>query len=111
MYGRVDVASRGAGSTLVIPAEAVMNTGDIAYVFVAHGGGRFEPRRVWTGGGDGDRITVLQGVAEGDTVVASASFLIDSESRLKAAIAGLGAGQPGPGAMPAPLQPAPQHRH
>jgi Cu(I)/Ag(I) efflux system membrane fusion protein len=46
---------------------------------------------VWTGRGDGDRITVLQGLAEGDTVVASASFLIDSESRLKAAIAGIGA--------------------
>jgi Cu(I)/Ag(I) efflux system membrane fusion protein len=86
-----------------------MNTGDLSYVFVAHGGGRFEPRRVWTGGGDGDRITVLRGVAEGDTVVASASFLIDSESRLKAAIAGLGAGQPDSGAA-RPLR-APVHGH
>ena len=105
MYGRVDVATRRGGTALVVPAEAVVNTGDISYVFLAHGGGRFEPRRVWTGGGDGDRITVLKGVALGDTVVASASFLIDSESRLKAAIAGLGAGDSTPGAMP------PGHKH
>jgi Cu(I)/Ag(I) efflux system membrane fusion protein len=39
---------------------------------------------------DGDWVQVLRGLAEGDTVVASASFLIDSESRLKAAIAGMG---------------------
>jgi len=105
MYGRVDVATSRGGTALVIPAEAVVNTGEISYVFVAHGGGRFEPRRVLTGGGDGDRITVLQGLAEGDTVVASASFLIDSESRLKAAIAGLGADSAGSGVMP------PGHRH
>ena len=106
MYGRVDVATRrGGAAALVVPAEAVVNTGDMSYVFVARGGGRFEPRRVWTGGGDGDRITVLRGLAEGDTVVASASFLIDSESRLKAAIAGIGADSTGPGAMP------PGHRH
>jgi Cu(I)/Ag(I) efflux system membrane fusion protein len=106
MYGQVDVAtSRSGGAALVVPAEAVVNTGDMSYVFVSRGGGRFEPRRVWTGRGDGDRITVLQGLAEGDTVVASASFLIDSESRLKAAIEGLGAGSSKPGAMP------PGHRH
>ena len=104
MYGHVDVAASHGRPTLVIPAEAVVNTGDISYVFVARGGGRFEPRRVWTGSGDGDRVTVLQGLAEGDTVVASASFLIDSESRLKAAIAGLGAGG-ATGATP------PRHEH
>jgi len=74
-------------------------------VFLARGGGRFEPRRVWTGRSDGDHVTVLQGLAEGDTVVASASFLIDSESRLKAAIEGLGADSSGAGAAPAPSGP------
>ena len=92
MYGQVDVASRHGVTPLVVPAEAVVNTGEVSYVFLARGGGKFEPRRVWTGSGDGDRITVLDGLAEGDTVVASASFLIDSESRLKAAIAGLNGG-------------------
>ena len=42
-------------------------------------------------GDDGERIHILRGVSDGDTVVASASFLIDSESRLKAAIDGTGA--------------------
>jgi Cu(I)/Ag(I) efflux system membrane fusion protein len=97
MYGQVDVASRRGITPLLVPAEAVVNTGEVSYVFLARGGGRFEPRRVFTGVSDGDRISVLGGLAEGDTVVSSASFLIDSESRLKAAIAGLsgaGAGHP-----------------
>ena len=105
MYGHVEVAARAGGGSLVVPAEAVVSTGDISYVFLARGGGRFEPRRVWTGRGDGDRVTVMQGLAEGDTVVASASFLIDSESRLKAAIEGLGADSSHAGATPAPSGP------
>jgi len=51
---------------------------------------------------EGDRVQVLKGVVEGDTVVSSASFLIDSESRLKAAIAGMGQAGPAPGAPPVP---------
>jgi membrane fusion protein, copper/silver efflux system len=89
MYGRVRVAGRG-GHALVVPDEAVINAGEHQYVFLARTGGHFEPRLVWTGVRDGDRVQVLKGLAEGDTVVASASFLIDSESRLKAAIAGMG---------------------
>jgi Cu(I)/Ag(I) efflux system membrane fusion protein len=89
MYGQVDVSSRRGASSLVVPSEAVVNTGGVSYVFLARGEGHFEPRRVWTGTSDGDQVTVLKGLVEGDTVVSSASFLIDSESRLKAAIAGL----------------------
>jgi Cu(I)/Ag(I) efflux system membrane fusion protein len=89
MYGRVRVAGRG-GSALVVPGEAVVNTGEHQYVFLARPDGHFEPRMVWTGAQDGDRVQILKGLAAGDTVVASASFLIDSESRLKAAIAGMG---------------------
>lgn len=90
MYGRVRVNGRGAGAGLMVPSEAVVNTGEMRYVFLAHAGGLFEPRRVWVGQAAGERVQILRGVAAGDTVVASASFLIDSESRLKAAIAGLG---------------------
>ena len=81
----------------MVPAEAVVNTGQSTYVFLAHAGGRFEPRLVQTGREDGERVQIVRGVAPGDTVVQSASFLIDSESRLKAAIAGMGAtgGMPG----------------
>jgi membrane fusion protein, copper/silver efflux system len=89
LYGRVRVSARGA-RTLSVPSEAVVNAGQHSYVFVAHRGGHFEPRMVWTGMPQGDRVQILKGVVEGDTVVASASFLIDSESRLKAAIAGKG---------------------
>lgn len=89
MYGRVRVAGRG-GSALVVPGEAVVNTGEHKYVFLARADGHFEPRMVWTGVQDGDRVQILKGLAAGDTVVTSASFLIDSESRLKAAIAGMG---------------------
>jgi Cu(I)/Ag(I) efflux system membrane fusion protein len=108
MYGQVDVSTRANLGALVVPAEAVVQTGELSYVFLARGEGRFEPRRVWTGRGDGERITVLRGLAEGDTVVASASFLIDSESRLKAAIAGLGNTPDSSRAVPAV---APGHRH
>jgi multidrug efflux pump subunit AcrA (membrane-fusion protein) len=95
MYGRVSV-STGGGSALVVPAEAVVNAGEHSYVFLAHAGGRFEPRMVRTGTPAGDRVQILSGVIEGDTVVSSASFLIDSESRLRAALHGMGA-SPGTG--------------
>ena len=115
MYGQVDVASRAAaakgGGALMVPAEAVINTGEVSYVFLARGEGRFEPRRVWTGRGDGASISVLRGLAEGDTVVASASFLIDSESRLKAAIAGLAGGARKDSARAAPPPMPPGHVH
>jgi Cu(I)/Ag(I) efflux system membrane fusion protein len=89
MYGRVLVTGAGA-PTLAVPGEAVVNTGERSYVFLARAGGTFEPRVVSVGLEDGDFVQVLAGLAAGDTVVASASFLIDSESRLKAAIEGMG---------------------
>jgi multidrug efflux pump subunit AcrA (membrane-fusion protein) len=98
MYGQVSVSARGVRS-LSVPAEAVVSAGEHSYVFIAHQGGHFEPRLVWTGMPEGDRVQVLRGLAEGDTVVSSASFLIDSESRLKAAISGMGAQ---PGTAPSP---------
>ncbi len=96
MYGRVLLTGRGA-PTLVLPSEAVVNTGDHHYVFKVRGGGYFEPRLVTVGIQDGDDVQILSGVAAGDTVVSSASFLIDSESRLKAAIEGMGAQPSMPG--------------
>ena len=77
----------------------MVSTGEHDYVFIARTGGHFEPRMVTKGLQDGDMVQVLKGLADGDTVVTSASFLIDSESRLKAAIAGMGK-QPGMPGMP-----------
>ena len=73
---------------LMAPAEAVVDTGEMHYVFVAKEGGHFEPRAVKVGARLKDRVEILSGVSEGETVVTTGNFLIDSESRLRAAIAG-----------------------
>lgn len=108
MFGRVRIGAHGR-AVLSVPSEAVIRTGREDYVFLARAGGLFEPRRVVVGAEAGERSEILRGLAAGDTVVASASFLIDSESRLKAAIEGLGA-QPGAAASAGGSEP-PAHRH
>lgn len=90
MHGNVDIES-DAAEALVVPAEALVDTGVVQYVFVALPGGRFEPRRVRAGLAQEESVQILEGLREGETVVTTANFLIDSESRLAAAIAGLGA--------------------
>ena len=89
---RFDAPARSAGAAappaLVVPAEAVVDTGRARYVFVAKPGGHFEPRPVKVGARAGDRVEVLSGLAEGETVVTTGNFLLDSESRLRAALAG-----------------------
>jgi multidrug efflux pump subunit AcrA (membrane-fusion protein) len=89
MYG--DVALQvGASEAVVVPREAVVDTGEVQYVFVARSGGRFEPRRVSVGPQDAGQIAILKGLAEGERVVTTAAFLLDSESRLRAALAPAG---------------------
>jgi len=73
---------------LMVPAEAVVDTGDARYVFVTKDGGHFEPRSVKVGARVKDRVEILSGVAEGETIVTTGNFLVDSESRLRAAIEG-----------------------
>lgn len=86
-YGDVTFALPGA-SSLVVPRDAVADTGVAQYAFVDAGGGRFEPRRVRTGALLGEDLEVLEGLREGERVVARGSFMVDSESRLQAALAG-----------------------
>lgn len=74
------------GERLAVPRDAVVNTGERTIVFVVRGEGEFEPRSVRLGRRAGDWIEVLDGVAEGDVVVTSANFLIDSESRFRSAL-------------------------
>jgi multidrug efflux pump subunit AcrA (membrane-fusion protein) len=71
------------GNQVVVPQEAVLDSGKEQRVFVAKGGGYFEPRQITTGAKLDGRVVVLSGVKAGDTVVSSGNFLIDSESRLK----------------------------
>jgi Cu(I)/Ag(I) efflux system membrane fusion protein len=73
---------------LVVPEDAVVDAGDRRIVFVDRGEGRYEPREVRLGARRGQRVEVLAGLAEGDRVVVSANFLLDSESSLRAALAG-----------------------
>ncbi|MDD5223780.1 MAG: efflux RND transporter periplasmic adaptor subunit [bacterium] len=80
------------GQRLVIPDGAVLDAGEKKIVFVDRGNGYFDPREVVLGiRGDGF-LEVLSGVKEGDKVVTSANFLVDSESRLKSALEGFGKG-------------------
>jgi Cu(I)/Ag(I) efflux system membrane fusion protein len=85
MYGeaRLQVAAAGA---LVLPAEAVLETGTERFVFAIAAGGVLEPRRVRVGRRLGDQVELLEGARAGEEVVASASFILDSESRVRAAL-------------------------
>jgi Cu(I)/Ag(I) efflux system membrane fusion protein len=87
MYGDVslELPSRAG---LVVPSEALVDTGERQYVFLARAGGRFEPRLVRVGARAGDRVEIADGLAEGDTVVTTGNFLLDSESRLRAGVEG-----------------------
>ena len=73
------------GQRLVVPNTAVLDSGTEQRVFVAQGAGMFEPRRATIGIRTQEWYEVLEGVTEGETVVASANFLLDSESNLKSA--------------------------
>lgn len=76
----------GHGSGLAINENAVIDGGDRRLVFLDRGQGRYEPREVTLGVKAGRFFQVLSGLEEGDLVVTSANFLLDSESSLRAAI-------------------------
>jgi Cu(I)/Ag(I) efflux system membrane fusion protein len=68
---------------LTVPLDALIDSGSEQRVFVETNGGVFQPRRVQTGRRFGDRVEIVQGLAEGERVVTAGTFLVDSESRLK----------------------------
>jgi membrane fusion protein, copper/silver efflux system len=74
---------------MTVPADAVFDSGRRKTVFVDRGNGSFEARRIETGWRLGDRVEITKGLMEGERVVASANFLLDSESRMRAASAGI----------------------
>lgn len=88
MYVDVEVELDGA-EVLAVPASAVLDTGPRQLVFVDAGEGWLEPREVQVGLRTEDWWEVREGVAEGERVVTRALFLVDSESQLKAAVAGM----------------------
>ncbi len=87
MFAQVKIESPVAHNAVVVPSDAVMDTGLKQHVFIALGQGRFEPREVKLGvlGNDGMR-EVLSGLKGGEEVVTSAQFMLDSESRFREAV-------------------------
>jgi len=87
MFATVYIQSRSAEDVVAIPSEAILDSGRRRIVFVSVGDGHFEPREIVTGlTGDRHMTEVLSGIAEGDQVVVSGQFLLDSESQLQEAI-------------------------
>ncbi len=86
MFANIDVQVPGVAGALIVPADAVLHSGARAVAIVAEGGGRFTPREVLLGVAAGGRQQVVAGLEDGETIVTSSQFLIDSESNLRAAI-------------------------
>jgi Cu(I)/Ag(I) efflux system membrane fusion protein/cobalt-zinc-cadmium efflux system membrane fusion protein len=89
------------GRQLVIPASAVLQSGTRQVAFVDRGDGYLEPHEVQLGARAGEDFIVLKGLKEGDRIITSANFLIDSESQLQAALGSFAPPPPGAGAASA----------
>jgi Cu(I)/Ag(I) efflux system membrane fusion protein len=97
-----DVTLRGRNrEVLGVPDDAVLDSGARKVVFVALGDGRFQPRDITVGDHGKGVYEVKSGLAEGETVARGANFLVDSESRLKAALAAMISGTTTSGTPPA----------
>jgi RND family efflux transporter MFP subunit len=87
MFATVELQSELSPSAILVPDMAVLRSGEKNTVFVTLDGGRFEPRSVVLGPrSEGDSYQVLSGLAEGERVVTSGQFMLDSESQLREAI-------------------------
>lgn len=93
MSAQVRLSSQGEPNALWLPSEAVIRTGRRALVMLAEDGGRYRPLEVQLGRENQDQTQVLQGLEEGQQVVASGQFLLDSEASLKGILAPLTPGQ------------------
>ena len=101
MFATVLIETRRKDDALIVPTEAILHSGERQLVFVSTGIGRFEPRDIDTGVvGDRHITEVVGGLVEGDDVVVSGQFLLDSESQLQEAINKLLAARLQPAAPP-----------
>ena len=91
MYAQLTLDVPPTEPTLVVPADAVVETGQRTLVFVVDGSGALLPREIRTGIRSGRLVEVLSGLAEGDRVVSSAAFLVDAESNLGTMTGGMDA--------------------
>ncbi|OQY42623.1 MAG: efflux transporter periplasmic adaptor subunit [Desulfobacteraceae bacterium 4572_87] len=87
MYADIRIKAVFKGEGLTVPSEAVIRTGRRNVLFISSGHGKFVPRDVILGPLlDNERVQVLAGVTDGESVVVSGQFLLDSESNLKEAV-------------------------
>jgi Cu(I)/Ag(I) efflux system membrane fusion protein len=93
MLAEVRFESGDSKPVVYVPSEALIRTGKRAVAIVAGEGGHFLPTVVETGADIGGNTVILKGLTEGQRVVASGQFLIDSEANLKGALARLGGGE------------------
>jgi Cu(I)/Ag(I) efflux system membrane fusion protein len=90
MYATLRIAGTSRSGVLTIPRDAVLSTGERSIVFVKAAGSHLTPREVSLGASNDERVEILRGLSAGDTVVASATFLVDAESNLGKALGGMG---------------------
>ncbi len=90
MYATLRIVGVPRATVLTVPRSAVLSTGERNIVFVKEANGMLTPREVTIGAASDDRIEVLRGLVSGETVVASATFLVDAESNLGTALGGMG---------------------
>lgn len=97
MFVSVQMTSEVQPSVLLVPDSAVLRSGEKNTVFVALPGGKFESRTVVLGlGAEQDQYEVISGLRDGERVVMSAQFMLDSESQLREAIQKMNGPSPGP---------------
>jgi len=107
MWANVTLKSAVAREGLAVPVQSVIRTGTKDIALVALEGGRFEPRELRLGAQAGDEFQVLDGLKEGERVVTSAQFLINSESNLQSALSKMLGPKKEEGTPAAPVQPSP----
>jgi RND family efflux transporter MFP subunit len=90
MYATILIAGTQRAAVLTVPRSAVLSTGERSIVFVREANGQLAPREVALGASNDERIEILRGLAAGETVVSSATFLVDAESNLGSALGGMG---------------------
>ncbi|HEU0078878.1 MAG TPA: efflux RND transporter periplasmic adaptor subunit, partial [Longimicrobiaceae bacterium] len=105
MYARVELETATGREAVMIPRAAVHSTGTRSLVFVRRADGSLVHREVTPGRVSGDEVEVVSGLAAGETVVSSASFLVDAESNMGASMGSMPGMDMGPPAAPAPAAP------
>ena len=88
MFVNVEIPVSGPAA-IIVPADAVIDSGLKKTVFIDRGNGYFEPRQVETGRSLGERVEITRGLMPGEKIVVSGNFLIDSESRMQQTATGI----------------------